>query len=611
MPKPASFWFYLLACYILLRACFLSSPWREGRAITYDPAGYYMALPAKFIYDDLATFSFYDSLATQYKISDAVSHTTTLPNGNRVMKYSLGMAILSSPGFFVGHQVAKASEVYPADGYSTPYYFYLMMWSLLWSFIGLWVLRKVLLHFFDDWTVAATLIILVLTTNYLNYAGTNNLMSHSFLFTLYAFLLYLSWKWHEKTNWSTAISIGVVIGLMALTRPTEIIAAIIPLLWGIGQTGDWSRQLAKFKTHALQLLLAAGIMLMIGTIQLMYWKAISGQWIFYSYTDQGFDFLHPKLYQGLFSFRKGWLIYTPIMLFAIIGLWPLFRKHKSVFWSILVFSIINIYIVYSWKIWTYGGSIGSRAMVQSYAVWCIPLAAFIQYILYERSFSWKIAFAILILFFTDLNLLMSWHARAPSGRWHAEYMTRAYYAKIAGRTVVPQSAKKFLDIATELPNTQIRSIDTLVLETFDAPQDSTINGRTRKYARSGSHAIRINANYPAFEPMAKVLPDRDYEKIWLRASVNTFYINMEWHEWRMARLQLIFLRNGQQIDERSIRLQWLSDPWVWQRNHFEVPLTEIYADQSVGDEVIIKLYNGGGDKDIFLDDLTLEWIQFE
>ncbi|MEL7222818.1 MAG: hypothetical protein AAGJ93_15965 [Bacteroidota bacterium] len=402
-----------------------------------------------------------------------------------------------------------------------------------------------------------------------------------------------------------------MIGLMALTRPTEIIAAIIPVLWGIGQTSDWTKQLTKFKTHALQLLVAFIVVLAIGSIQLVYWKSFSGQWIFYSYTDQGFDFLHPKLCKGLFSFRKGLLIYTPVMFFAIIGFWPLFRRYRTVFWSLLAFSIINIYIVYSWKIWIYGGSVGARAMVQSYAVWCIPLAAFIQYIIHERSFSWKIACAVLILLFIDLNVLMSWHARAPSGRWHASYMTRAYYAKLVGRSVVPKSDRKFLDLATELPNSTINRIDTLVLETFDMPQDSLLSGRTRKFARSGHYATKINADYPSFQQKVAVLPQADYAKSWLRASVNTFYINMEWHEWRMARLQLIFLRDGEQIGERNIRLQWLGDPWIWQKNHFEVPITDLFSQPSTNDEIIIKIDNGGGQRDVFLDDLSLEWIELK
>ncbi|MEZ4987583.1 MAG: hypothetical protein R2795_21475 [Saprospiraceae bacterium] len=610
--RNVSFWIYLFVCYVLLRTLLVAKPWREAYTIGYDAAGYYLPLPAQFIYDDLAQFTFYDTLSQQYGIGDAVSHTIPLPNGNRTLKYSLGMAVLYSPGFFIGHQVALHSDAYEADGYAKPYYVCLLLWSLAWAFFGLWMLRKVLLHYFSQGTTAIVLVLLVLGTNYLIYAGINNLMAHSFLFTLYACLLYLSWQWHQSKSWLAAIGIGVVLGLMILTRPTELIAAFIPLLWGIGRWADVSTQLRTFWQYRWQLLTTLLIVIAVGSVQLLYWKNYTGEWLYYSYQEQGFDFLHPKLWKGAFSFKKGWLIYTPVMLFAVVGLRWLYQQHRSLFWPMLVFSIVNYYIVFSWKIWMYGGSVGARAMIQSYAVWCFPLAAFVQHILSDSRRYGRIAFAVLALLFIDLNIMMTWQSHSPNGSWYADYMTRAYYWRTMGRTYVDKDHRKFLNISTELSNTNGYKIDTLFTETFDQPQDSTILGRTQERVNSGAFALKLDNQATSFRKSLPIPLQDDYKNCWIRLGVRSFFTDMEWNEWRMVQLNALFLREGKEVKRRGIRLQWLSTPWNWHHAHFEVPITDVLGRKPMpSDTIVVEILNDTGEKALFLDDLYLTWMKKE
>ncbi|MEM6396642.1 MAG: hypothetical protein AAF741_09860 [Bacteroidota bacterium] len=607
--RSISFWVYIILCYVLVRVAFMAYPWREGRVINYDIAGYYLPLPAYFIYDDITEYKYYDNLATNYGIAGYHEQTVDLPNGNKVMKYSLGMSILYSPGFFVAHQMAKRSRQYAADGYSVPYYFYISMWSLLWAFWGLWILRKLLLHYFSEITTSITLALLVISTNYLIYAGIGNLMSHSYLFTLYALLLYQTKSWHDKPKWITAVSIGLILGIMIITRPTEIIAALIPILWGIGSRESNRVKIKKFRDNYGQLLLAVLATIAVGSIQLFYWKAITGNWLFYSYEDQGFDFLNPKLWQGAFSFTKGWLIYTPIMIFAVIGFRWLYKQQRQIFWALLAFSLINFYIVYSWKIWTYGGSIGSRAMVQSYAVWCFPLAAFVHYIVHSASRFWKLALAVVVVFFTDLNLTMTWASQAEGGMWHSPYMTQAYYTRIAGRVHVENETRKFLDISTELKPHPDHRVDTLILETFDQEKDSVLASRTEEHHLSPPYSYRVDGVGPAFGKEVQLPKRSSYKNIWLRARVDSYFTQMEWEEYRLARFDLLFYRDGEVIDGKSVRIQWLNGPWAWHDIHYEVPLYTIYDGTREGDYVRVVLQNGGGDRPIFFDNLVLEWVE--
>src|SRR5690606_28282352 len=128
---------------------------------------------------------------------------------------------------------AAQSSQYPADGFSFPYQICLGIGFFLYGLVGLFFLRKILLQYFKDSTVAVALLILVFGTNYLNYAAIDQCMTHSPLFTIYTLIIYFSIHFYKKEKKSTAIFLGFLCGLATLIRPTEIISIFIPLLWGV------------------------------------------------------------------------------------------------------------------------------------------------------------------------------------------------------------------------------------------------------------------------------------------------------------------------------------------------------------------------------------------
>jgi hypothetical protein len=108
--------------------------------------------------------------------------------------------------------------------------------------------------------------------------------------------------------------------------------------------------------------------------QFIYNLHFTGQLLFYSYTDEKFFFANPQIIDGLFSYRKGWLLYTPMMVIPLIGIFvSIFRKEKYSL-AILIFTLVNIYVILSWWCWWYGGSFGQRSFVDSYGLMALPLA---------------------------------------------------------------------------------------------------------------------------------------------------------------------------------------------------------------------------------------------
>ncbi len=311
--------------------------------IGWDVSGYYMYLPAIFIYQDLKKCTFLEDILKKYRPTPDPQQVFWHSSGNRVMKYSIGQAIQFAPFFFIAHTYASYSPSYEADGFSLPYQFMISFGSLLVAFLGLYYLRKILLMYFSDGVVSLSLLALILGSNYLNYSAIDGAMTHNNLFTIYTLLIYQTIRLYEKPALKRFIFIGLLVGLAALTRPTEIISCMIPILWGVNlfSLESIKERFQFFQQNISHTLLAVLICLTVGFIQLLYWKYVAGEWIVYSYQDQGFSWLNPHLFDGFLSYKSGWLVYSPLMTFALLGFIFLYQK-KDLFFICLSFSTLFI-----------------------------------------------------------------------------------------------------------------------------------------------------------------------------------------------------------------------------------------------------------------------------
>lgn len=398
--------------------------------LTWDVFGYYLYLPAYFIYDDIDDLEFAPELIDQYRSTETFYQADRMENGNMVMKYTMGLSIMYSPFFLAAHGYASATDHYP-DGLSTPYQLSIALSAVFYFLLGMILLRKILLRYYNETVTTIVLVIIALGTNLYQFTAFDGAMPHSYLFALYTLILWYTIKWHEEQKWHRAFLLGLFIGLAALIRPTEIIALIIPSLWGVSNWQDLKGKFAllwKYKFHVI--LLGFGVFLA-GLPQLLYWKSVSGEFLYYTYGEEGFVFSRPQLANVLFSFRKGWLIYTPLMIFAILGFVFLYKQKRELFWVTLAFFLINTYIISSWSNWWYAGSFGHRAFIQTYCVMAIPLGAFLAWLL-KRGMTVKLASLSFLGLLWCYNLFQ--HYQYANWLIDPSRMTAEYYWNIFLKT---------------------------------------------------------------------------------------------------------------------------------------------------------------------------------
>src|SRR5690606_4483795 len=169
----------------------------------------------------------------------------------------------------------------------------------------------------------------------------------------------------------------------------------------------------------------------------------TGEWITYSYDKEYFNFLDPHIIDGLFSFRKGWFIYTPMALVAAIGFFFLWKKDRKLSFAILMVMGIVIYITFSWWMWWYGGSFGCRPLIEYLALMALPLAAIFEYMISRTNIYKKAVFFTLIAELIALNIFQQYQYSIHVLHW--DRMTRAYYFKTWGKIDIDAGAyEKYL-----------------------------------------------------------------------------------------------------------------------------------------------------------------------
>ncbi len=403
--------------------------WNHREILQWDTDGYYLYLPAALIHGDPLQLNFLDRIPTatlpnNYRFGQGAFFVES--TGKFCNKYSMGTAAFELPFFLVAHGWCLLFSPGEADGYSPPYHLAIALASAFWPWSGLLVLVRFLRRHVEDPPAAFVVLALGLGTNLFFYSSFAGGMSHPFLFFLCALLIERTDRWYARPTLGAALAIGACIGLASLARPTCALFVLIPLCWRLRDHGP-----RLLRAHLPQLLAAATLAFLCVVPQLVYWKVTTGSFLFYTYGGETFDFAHPHVLKGLFGFRKGWFVYTPLALVAIVGIARLLRTEDQRSYPLILtcFFLPFIFITFSWDPWWYGGGFGSRPMIDTLPLLALPLAMLVRDA-FKRSAFMKVALTALLTGCIALNLFQQWQYQR--GIIHHEAMTFERWCQVFG-----------------------------------------------------------------------------------------------------------------------------------------------------------------------------------
>lgn len=371
------------------------------RVINSDGKGYYAYLPAIFIYHDLQ-FKFVEQYEYQYYPNNkSVFKEFRNSSNNRVVdKYFPGMAIVWLPFFLAGHFFAYL-ELFPMDGYSLPYQYAIAISALFFLWLGARLLRKLLIQFGSNEKTASFIsIVVTLGTNLIFFTIVEASMTHVYSFALVTGFAYTSFKlFHDyKSRWFIRSLLLFI--LIFLIRPTNaLVILLVPFM-----AGSWDNLALAFNNITSQkktLLFGLITSLLLLAIPFILWKAQTGHWIVYSYGSEKLNFLKPNFLSILFSYNRGWFIYTPIAFISMFGLIGVFKHNRFRFYWLLGFLLIFVYAASCWWVWYYASKCGQRIFIDIYAIVAILLLFLYQSL---KTKTLKRVLTTVLILLTGLNV---------------------------------------------------------------------------------------------------------------------------------------------------------------------------------------------------------------
>jgi hypothetical protein len=124
------------------------------------------------------------------------------------------------------------------------------------------------------------------------------------------------------------------------------------------------------------------------------------------------------------------LLYSPLLLFSFIGFYWLYKKDKWLAVGLIVFTLLNIWVLSSWDCWWYASSFGSRVMVDGYAIYGLLIGG-VTLLVLQSSKKWLITGILISFGCLYLNALQSY--QYYKGIISLSSMTKDHYWYVFGR----------------------------------------------------------------------------------------------------------------------------------------------------------------------------------
>jgi hypothetical protein len=372
---------------------------KKTNIIVFDGYGYYLYLPALYIYEDTKQFAFAKEHLQKYKYSQNHYQTIATKDGMQSPLYNIGLSFLWTPFFATSHFFCKHFTDYPADGMSYPYQWGIFFAALFYMALGFVFIRKYLMIFFEDKIVVMALLVMAFGTNFYYYALHGKEMTHIYLFAGYAMVLYYLQLNVASQSMRHKFIIGFLCGAMVLIRSSELVVCVLVGLYGF----------KSWKQFPAQLWLGVQVLaciIFVFFIQLLFYKINQDKWFVDGYQGFHFNWTKPQIKYCVFGVVKGWWVYSPLIVLAFIGLF-LKQSIKAIWYlPILIFVLVNCYLLFCWSDYTYGTTFGCRPVVQSYALLIVPMASLFRYFS-TRSFFSKIGIGFILVGLIYLNIFQT------------------------------------------------------------------------------------------------------------------------------------------------------------------------------------------------------------
>jgi hypothetical protein len=566
-------------------------------SVDSDGRGYYAYLPAILIYQDL-NFDFLErNEASVYGIGRA-DHLY-LRDGQRGNKYFIGFALLLSPFFLVAWLVSFLAG-YNLTGYNTIFFGSVAFASLFYLILGLIFTKKLLLLYKvkDKW-IALIILLIVFSTNIFYYTIYEPSVTHIYSFAaISAFLFYIK-KYCDEKKTTQLVSAAIALAIIILLRPVNsIVVLAIPFL--AGTFNGFKVFLKNAFTNKKALTVSIASMAVLISLQLTILYFMYGNPFHWPYTGEGFNFHDPHFIDALFSYRKGFFLYTPVMLVAFLSIIPFIKRSFFSALSFIVFFISLVYLISSWWYWSYGGCFSLRPFIEYYTLFIIPLSVGLNKLNNRKTITLIIMILIVL---AGVNLIQTYQYKNQI--IHFDEMNKEKYWKVFLKTEPRYKIFSFPPKVEKISSDSLLFVNSIFNDYEIYDFNHSPNGYNTSVFYSGKKSIITNPQN-AFSPAFSVTGDSiiagniNYIQITLMANKTddncdaALIVSFEWPSGKIYR-----------YDSYPVGF-FLSEENTWDKIEYSVILPKM------GNKDIMKIYVWNvSPSSLFIDDLNIEFFSIK
>lgn len=395
---------YLLLIFLITLLLFLRA-W-----VVADGVSYYSYLPTLFYDHNLSflnEFKFFSSLPKPWL---DFNQEFFVRNGDVIHFFSVGPALLALPFYLIVWLTVQFISVFGfhINGNHLNFLPYLLSFNLaaaFYGFLGLILSYKLASKFFSKMASFWAVLGLWLGASTINYMYFEGSSSHAFTLFAVALFIYYWWCTYGKRNTVQWLILGLLGGLMSLTRWQEALFLALPLI-------EWLCQLFKDKkvwSNIKNGLVFALAVVLAFSPQMIVWEILYGKLITIPHGMGFLELNSPHFYEVLFSSRHGLLSWTPVVILALIGLYFLYKKQKNLAIYLLIGFLLQLYINSAAQDWWGAFAFGQRRFVDCVIIFTLGLAAFYNWLELHGKI---LLIKILSAFFVIWNLLFLIQYRA-------------------------------------------------------------------------------------------------------------------------------------------------------------------------------------------------------
>lgn len=374
-----------------------------------DSEGYYQYLPYLFIKKDI--------------LHQAYSYN--LDNGYKLNKYTCGVAILEAPFFLIAYTV-DVLDGSLQTGMENLYGFLIVISTSFYVFTALYILFVLITEKLDSSVAFITVAAIYLGTNLYYYTVSEPGMSHAYSFFCFSAYYWFIDRYYKSFNKKHLAFAAIFLGLATLIRPTNILLALLFLFYDVYTFNDLKQRLQFHIRNYSNLIILALVGLMVFLPQMLYWHALTGKYMFYSYQDETFtNWKSPYILEVLAGHKSGWLLYSPVMLFGLVGLMLALKERLYSAPVVLMIFVPVLYLCASWWAYTFGCGFGYRSFCEYSVIFALPMGFAIKKGLFNSNKLTKITtmFVLIVFIYYSVKITRLYYLSGgcwdgPDWHWH-------------------------------------------------------------------------------------------------------------------------------------------------------------------------------------------------